>query len=94
MIFSKDAGVLAKRMVGPVYGDVRVSGLKTINPRAYAEHTAQDFRHDARGIKHMLNRDAGFEAYLETAPARHKGLFSRHVKQLTRQRMAAVENRR
>ena len=92
VIFSKDAGVLAKRMVGPVYGDVPVSGLKTTNSRAYAEHTAQEFRHDAPGIQHMLNRDTGFEAYLETAPTCHKGLFSRHVKQ--RQCMAAVEKTR
>ena len=50
--------------------------------KAYAEYTAQEYRYDAIGLKHMLNRDKGFEAYLVTAPTRQKGLFARHVKQL------------
>ena len=50
--------------------------------KAYAEYTAQEYRHDVLGIKHMLNKDKGFEAYLVTAPTRQKGLLARHVKQL------------
>ena len=50
--------------------------------KAYAEYTAQEYRYDVIGIKHMLNKSSGFEAYLVTAPTRQKGLFARHVKQL------------
>ena len=50
--------------------------------KAYAEYTAQEYRYDAVGLKHMLTKDTGFEAYLVTAPTRQKGLFARFVKQL------------
>ena len=50
--------------------------------KAYAEYTAQEYRNDTIGLKHMLNKDSGFQAYLVTAPTRQKGLFARHVKQL------------
>ena len=30
--------------------------------KACAENTAQEYRHDAFGIKHMLHKDSGFEA--------------------------------
>ena len=50
--------------------------------KAYAEYTAQEYRHDVIGIEHMLNKDKGFEAYLVSAPTRQKGLLARHVKQL------------
>ena len=50
--------------------------------KAYSEYTAQEYRNDAIGLKHMLNKDKGFEAYLVTAPTRQKGLFARFVQQL------------
>ena len=50
--------------------------------KAYAEYTAQEHRHDAIELKHMLSKDTGFEAYRMTAPTRQKGLFARFVKQL------------
>ena len=42
----------------------------------YAEYTAQEYHTDLTGIKHMLNKDSGFEAYLVIAPTRQKGLFA------------------
>ena len=50
--------------------------------REYADYTAQEYRNDLIGIKQMLLKDKGFEAYLVTAPTRRKGLFARHVKHL------------
>ena len=50
--------------------------------REYADYTAQAYRNDLIGIKYMLMKDKGFEAYLVTAPTRRKGLFARHVKHL------------
>ena len=37
-----------------------------------AEYTSQEYRNDLIGVKHMLNKDHGLEAYLVTAPTPKK----------------------
>ena len=50
--------------------------------KEYAEHTAQEHRHDVLGRRQRLNKDTGFKEYLVTAPTRQKRLFARHVQHL------------